>query len=113
MESPKIVRRRHFGGDPKRVELCDGRAPVSVVEVGADQAEQHLERTRAAGSVLKALFHLLKNVVECVLEVESRRLVGCYGFLGAFPKREFPPDNPTGCFQIVKAFVGATHENIC
>ena len=91
----------------------DGRTSVVFVEEGANQAKQHFERIQAAGSVLEALFPLSKRIVEGVREVEGRRFVGCDCFLDAFPKREFSPGNPSGCFQTVEAFVVATHEDVC
>ena len=51
------------------MELGDGRAPVAVVEVGADQAKEHPERIRAAGSVLEAPFHL--GVLGCSTSVSA------------------------------------------
>ena len=40
------------------MELSDGRASVSVVEVGANEAEQHLGSIRATGAVEETPFHL-------------------------------------------------------
>ena len=67
MDNPKITRERRFGGYPKGVELGDGRASVSVVEVGADEAKQHLESIQVAGSVLETPIHL--GVLSCSTSV--------------------------------------------
>ena len=40
------------------MELDVGRASGSVVEVGANEAEQHLEIIRATGAVEETPFHL-------------------------------------------------------
>ena len=95
------------------MELGDGRASVSVVEVGAGGAKQHLQYIRAGGSVLETPFHLSKKIVEGVSEIEGGRFVGCDRFQDRFLQREFPPGNPSDCFQTVKAFVVAAHEDVC
>ena len=92
------------------MELDVGRASGSVVEVGANEAEQHLEIIRGAGSVEETPFHLSEKIVEGVREVGGRKFVGCDGFLDAFFKRDFPPSS---CFQTVKALVVTSHKDGC
>ena len=53
------------------MELSDGRASVSVVEVGANEAEQHLGSIRATGAVEETPFHLPEKDVEVGSEVEG------------------------------------------
>ena len=46
------------------MELDDGRASVSMVEMGANKAEQHLESIPAAVAAEETPFHLSKKNVE-------------------------------------------------
>lgn len=94
------------------MELDDGRASVSMVEMGANKAEQHLESIPAAVAAEETPFHLSKKNVEGTSEVEGRRFLGYNGFLGAFSKRELPPGNPGGGVQTAKALFVTSHEDV-
>ena len=82
-----------------------------MVEVGANEAEQHLESTRAACAFEETRFYLSGKIVQGVSKVEGRRFVECDGFLDALSKRELPPGNAGGSFQAVKVMIVTSHED--